>query len=73
MCGVYTKKKAIGLYTSAIRFTLVAFMGVCAVFLPDFELITGIVGGFTGITCFVMPALCYRHFCGYKMRHVLYF
>ena len=52
---------------AALRLTIVFAVAVGAVCLPDFELITGVTGALSSISCFVMPALCYLMFCRDEM------
>lgn len=52
----------------ALRLTLVGVLALLAVVLPDFELITGLIGAVSSFICFVMPALCYLRFCAHELN-----
>jgi amino acid permease len=52
------------LYSCVTRLSLVATMGVGALVLPSFELVTAIIGALTALTGFTVPAICYLRFRG---------
>ena len=56
---------ALGVVASpAARIALVGVIGVGAVVLPSFEVVTAIMGGLTALLAFTVPALCYLSVCG---------
>ena len=48
---------------AAARLGVLGILGVAALALPEFVLITSLVGSFASVSCFIMPAACHLHLC----------
>ena len=59
-----------GLFSACTRLGLVASLCLCAFLLPGFEIACALVGSFTGLATFTVPAACYRHFCEWRLGPV---
>jgi len=55
------------IYSTCTRLGLVGSLCLCAFLLPGFEIACALVGSFTGLATFTVPAACYRHFCAHRL------